>query len=151
MAVTERITARNAARQVFMGTLRELVRAYQAAMAYAAADLRERGLTAPQADVIFALGNTPGMTFKELGAQTLITKGTLTGVVDRLEAKGLVRRVASTRDRRKTLVVLTPKGERLFNEVFPRHVEHMKRRFDRLGRQELRQAEEMLRRIRSLF
>ena len=33
-------------------------------------------------DIIVTLGNTPGLSFKELGQRTLITKGTLTGVVD---------------------------------------------------------------------
>jgi DNA-binding MarR family transcriptional regulator len=71
--------------------MRELARAYQAFERFDAAGIREHGLTPPQADVIFTLGNTEGMTFKDLGEKTLITKGALTGVVDRLEAKGLVR------------------------------------------------------------
>ena len=61
------------------------------------------------------------MTPKELGEKTLITKGTLTGVVDRLVAKGLIRRIPSAHDGRSQIVQLTNKGERLFDKVFPAH------------------------------
>lgn len=145
------ITADNAARQAFVSLMRELVRAYQAFAAYDATGLRRFGLTVPQADVIFTLGNTDGMTFKELGELTLITKGTLTGVVDRLEARGLVRRVQEPDDRRRTRVCLTAKGERQFTDVFPRHIRYLKKRFDRLGRAEREQAEQSLRKLREIF
>ena len=71
----------------FLPSLRELVRCYQTFSAYSAAHLRTLGLTPPQFDIVATLGNTPGMTPKEVGEKTLITKGTLTGVVDRLAAK----------------------------------------------------------------
>jgi len=58
---------------------------------YSSVHIRSLGLTPPQFDIVATLGNTPGMSPKELGEKTLITKGTLTGVVDRLEDKGLVR------------------------------------------------------------
>ena len=62
---------------------------YQAFEAYSAAHVRELGLTPPQFDIIATLGNTDGMTATELGEKTLITKGTLTGVVDRLSARAV--------------------------------------------------------------
>ena len=40
-----------------------------------------------------------GMTCKELGEKLWITKGTLTGVLDRLEAKGLVQRERKIEDK----------------------------------------------------
>lgn len=67
--------------------IRELVRAFQAFEQYSARHVRELGLTPPQFDVIATLGNTPGMSCKELSEKTLITKGTLTGVIDRLDRK----------------------------------------------------------------
>lgn len=145
------ITAKNAARQPFMPLLRELVRAYQAFASYDARGLRRHGLTDAQADVIFTLGNTAGMTFKEIGELTLTTKGTLTGIIDRLEAKGLVRRVQQADDRRCTRVSLTRKGDRVFEKVFPEHVRYLKERFDRLTPAEREQAEQSLRKLREIF
>ena len=131
--------------------MRELVRAYQAFAAYDAAGYREAGLTPSQADVIFTIGNAGGVNFKEISEMTLITKGTLTGVVDRLEQKGLVKRVASTEDRRSIRVVLTPEGATMFEREFPRQVSYLKQRFDGLSKAEMQAAARILRRIRDLF
>ena len=140
-----------AARENFLPLMRELVRAYQAFAAYDASGYRDANLTVAQADVIFALGNTEGLTFKEIGESTLITKGTLTGVVDRLEAKGLVKRVAYDDDRRCTRVTLTAKGNAVFEKEFPRQIDYMKERFDRLSAADQKAALRSLRKIRELF
>jgi len=140
-----------AARESFLPLMRELVRAYQAFAAYDASGYRDANLTVAQADVIFALGNTEGLTFKEIGESTLITKGTLTGVVDRLEAKGLVKRVAYDDDRRCTRVTLTAKGNAVFEKEFPRQIDYMKERFDRLSAADQKAALRSLRKIRELF
>lgn len=136
------------AREAFLPALRELVRCYQAFEAYSAAHVRSLGLTPPQFDIIATLGNTEGMTFKELGEKTLITKGTLTGVVDRLAARRLVRRVPSSTDGRSSIVQLTAAGEALFDKVFPRHMAHLKGAFARFSGQELGQIEAMMLRLR---
>lgn len=81
--------------------------------------VRQYGLTHAQFDIIATLGNTPGMSYKELGEKTLITKGTLTGVIDRLEQKGLVERVRSVDDKRSWRVRLSGAGEQAFGTVFP--------------------------------
>lgn len=145
------LTARTAANEDFLPLMRELVRAYQAFASYDAAGYRDSNLTVPQADVIFTLGNTDGLTCKEIGEKTLITKGTLTGVIDRLEAKGLARRVASSDDRRCTRVVLTSKGNRVFEQEFPRQIDYLKRRFDRLKKSDRRLALQVLKNIREIF
>ena len=106
----------------FLPTLQALVKCYQAFETYSAAHIRTLGLTPPQFDIIATLGNTSGMTATELGEKTLITKGTLTGVVDRLAIRGWVERVAHESDGRCQIVRLTPAGETLFAEVFPAHI-----------------------------
>jgi len=145
------ITASNAAKQDFLPVLRELVRAYQAFASFDAHGYQGTGLTVPQADVLFTLGNTAGLSFKEIGESTLITKGTLTGVVDRLEDKGLMKRRVSSEDRRVTKVVLTKKGMRLFEEVFPRQVNYIKKRFDLLSKAELAEIKKSLNRLHTIF
>ncbi|HQT27400.1 MAG TPA: MarR family transcriptional regulator, partial [Burkholderiales bacterium] len=80
--------------------IRELARTYQAFTHYSAAHVRELGLTPPQFDVICTLGNTQGMPLCRLAEKTLITKGTLTGVLDRLEQKGLLKRIVPPENRR---------------------------------------------------
>jgi DNA-binding MarR family transcriptional regulator len=144
-------TSRQAREADFLPVLRELARAYQAFVSYDATGLREHGLTTSQADVLFTLGNTEGMTFKALGERTLITKGTLTGVVDRLEAKGLVRREAYPGDRRCTIAVLTAAGTRRFEQVFPRHLGYLAERFAGASARELEEARTVLAALRQRF
>jgi len=145
------ITAENAGKQDFIPLMRELVRAYQAFAVVDAAGYRDTDLTVAQADVLFTLGNTDGLTFKQIGEQTLITKGTLTGVIDRMEEKGLIRRIVMPEDRRCTRVVLTAKGNKLFQKEFPRQVAFIKQRFDQMDKASQKQALESLKKIREIF
>ncbi|MBL0140910.1 MAG: MarR family transcriptional regulator [Betaproteobacteria bacterium] len=108
-------------RAVVVPVIRELARCYLAFQRVSEAHIRKSGLTAPQFDIVATLGNTSGLSFKELGSRTLITKGTLTGVVDRLESRGLVERVACQQDGSSTLVRLTPAGDRMFDFVLCQH------------------------------
>ena len=133
----------------FLPVVRELVRCYQAFESHSARHIRTMGLTPPQFDIIATLGNTDGMSFKELGEKTLITKGTLTGVVDRLEARQLVRRSASPTDGRSQIVRLTAMGEELFDQAFPAHLTHVGRAFANYSAAHLKQAETTLRQLRS--
>jgi len=148
-----KLTAEAAAKQTFIPLMQELAAAYQAFSLYDAAGLRKSGsdLTPSQARVIFTLGDTDGMTCKDIGDITLITKGTLTGVVDRLEEKDLVERWSVEGDGRKTIVALTKRGDRVYKKEFPKHVEFLKNKFDRLSAGDRKQAVELLGKIKQLF
>jgi DNA-binding MarR family transcriptional regulator len=131
--------------------LRELARCYQAFEAYSGAHVRALGLTPSQFDIVATLGNTPGLSFKALGEKTLITKGTLTGVVDRLEAQRLVRRSASPEDGRSMIVSLTPAGARLFDKTFAVHLDHLRQALGGLSPAQLQRLEGTLRSLREAF
>jgi DNA-binding MarR family transcriptional regulator len=147
------ITAKNADSQDFIPLVRELLSAYHAFASFDADGHRLSGsdLTVAQANVIFTLGNTDGMTCKDIGDWTHITKGTLTGVIDRLEAKDLVERWAVEGDGRKTIIALSRRGERVFDKEFPRHVSYLKDRFDQLGARDRDQAVRLLQKIQQIF
>lgn len=137
-----------ALKERFLRSLRLLAEAYQAFERLSAVHVRELGLTPAQFDIVATLGNTSGMPFRALGESTLITKGTLTGVIDRLEARGLVERVASETDRRSVTVRLTAAGQREFRRVFEPHIAHCKRGFDGYGVRDLAALEAHLVRLR---
>lgn len=139
------------AKERYLRTLRALAECYHAFSRRDAAHARTLGYTAAQFDIVATLGNTEGMTFKELGEKTLITKGTLTGVVDRLEARGIVRRAGSPTDARSTIVRLTRKGEREFERVFQPHVAHLKRAFMAFDEAEMDRLDRLLHRLREGF
>lgn len=148
-----KLTSESASSQAFIPLMQELAGAYQAFSLYDAEGLRKSGsgLTPSQARVIFTIGGTEGMTCKDIGDITLITKGTLTGVIDRLEEKGLVERWSVEGDGRKTIVALTRRGARIYDREYPRHVDFLKTKFDKLGVGDRKKATELLQKIRSLF
>jgi DNA-binding MarR family transcriptional regulator len=90
------------------------------------------GVTPSQFDVLAVLGDTAGMTCSELGRRTLISKGTLTPVLDRLEARGLVTRRRGASDARQIHVALTPEGTAEYERVFMPHVAYMRGYLERL-------------------
>jgi len=131
----------------FPTVLRELLRTHQAFLAYAATHVHTLDLTLPQYDIIITLGGTPGMSFKKLGEKTLITKGTLTGVISRLEDKGLVQRVASETDGRSQIVRLTAAGETLYESSYPEHLIFINRIFADYAPEEIAALEASLLRL----
>src|SRR5215218_3306779 len=56
-----------------------------------------------------AIENAGGLTAGELAKVTGLTTGAVTGVIDRLERKGLARRVPDSEDRRRVKLEVTPK------------------------------------------
>lgn len=134
-----------------LGVVKELVRTYQSFSQYSDSHVRRLGLTPGQFDVIATLGRTSGLTMNCLAAKTLVTKGTLTGIVDRLEQKGLVRREVPPENRRCFRIVLTPRGEALFERVYPQQLAHLQSAFVPLTESELQQLYQVLSRLRHLF
>ena len=135
----------------FLPTLRNLVSAYQSFERYSAPDVKAMGLTTTQFDVIATLGNQPPMTCKELGEKTLVTKGTLTGVLERLEAKGILERKLNQGDGRSQIIGLTQKGQALFEKVFPAHLQHLEKAFSKLSEKELEEVSKALQSINKIF
>jgi MarR family transcriptional regulator, 2-MHQ and catechol-resistance regulon repressor len=138
-------------RERYLRTLRALAECYHAFERCSYAQIRQFGLTPAQFDVISTLGNTKGMTFKQLGSQCLITKGTLTGVIDRMEAQGMVERVQSATDGRSTLVRLTREGEKLFDKWFPVHIAYLKQPFSALPERQCEALESLLAKLTNQF
>jgi DNA-binding MarR family transcriptional regulator len=133
---------------IFPSVLRELARTEQTFLAYAASHVHTLDLTLPQFDILLALGDTEGMNFKQLGEETIITKGTLTGIINRLEDKGLVQRLPSKTDGRSQLVKLTEAGMALYAKAYPEHLTFINRIFDNYAAGEVKALEEALIRLR---
>ncbi len=136
----------------YLKVLRPLVEAYLAFWRVDSRHIRAMRLTPSQFDVIVTLGDTDGLTCSELSSQTLVTKGTLTGVLDRLAKKGLIKRETVPGDRRSTNIRLTEKGNALFQKCFASHVGFIRPFFERaLSSDEATKARDLLNRLRDSF
>jgi MarR family transcriptional regulator, organic hydroperoxide resistance regulator len=75
--------------------------------------LDELGLTYPQYLVMLVLWETDGLTVSELGQRLSLDSGTLTPLLKRLEAAGLVNRLRAVQDERRVHIHLTAAGRKL--------------------------------------
>lgn len=82
----------------------------------------EFGATLPQFDLMSQLYREPnGLRLGELSKRTMVTNGNVTGLVERLEADGIVVRETPDDDRRVTVAKLTKKGSETFARMAEVH------------------------------
>ncbi len=72
--------------------------------------LREIGLSVPQCDVLTTLTEEEGVSQQTLAQRLYVTKGNISGLLDRLESAGLVERRSIAADRRQYEIHLTESG-----------------------------------------
>lgn len=75
------------------------------------------GITAPQLVCLGRVVESDGLSLKDLAAQVHLSPSTMVGIVDRLEAKGLVQRERSRSDRRIVLITATPSGLQMVSDA----------------------------------
>ena len=85
--------------------------------------------------------NPGGLSQTDLSRQLIMHRSNLTGLVDRLEKRGLVARREVAADRRAYSVVLTAAGARLLRDILPRYYQEAARVWDRLS---VRRAAELI-------
>lgn len=94
-------------------------RAQQASTALFAEECAGLDLTSVQFAALVAIRGTPGVDATRLSHLIAFDRSTLGGVLERLEAKGWVRRTPSPADKRIKLLHLTLDGERLLRRAEP--------------------------------
>jgi MarR family transcriptional regulator, organic hydroperoxide resistance regulator len=87
-----------------------VMRLHHRALAAMSARLKELGLSIAQFDLLSTLTQSEGLSQSEVAARLYVTKGNVSGLVDRLEQSGLVERRAIAGDRRSFALFLTPEG-----------------------------------------
>jgi DNA-binding MarR family transcriptional regulator len=78
--------------------------------------VEEHGITAPQLAVLGEAGRLGGTSIGALARGVHLSQPTVSGVLDRLERRGYVRRERSESDRRAVVVTTTEKGEKVLRE-----------------------------------
>ncbi len=114
------------------------------------ASLQERfATTMPRFDALAQLSRAPdGMTMGQLSERMMVTKGNITGLVERLAADGLVERRVAPDDRRASIVRLSGEGRRRFTEMAPHMRQWIEDLFAAMSRDELEALYQMLGRAR---
>lgn len=109
--------------------------------------LERVGLTPPQFYVLATIGYSGGLPFGEIGEKMMVTVSNLTGIVDRLEDKGLVARERDPRDRRVVRVTLTEKGAKLHKNAIPLFEKSIAELFSSLSGEQQKELSHLLRNL----
>ena len=109
--------------------------------------MMEEGLGESDFRVLEVLLHKGPMPVNAIGPRVDLNPGSVSVAVDRLYRKGFVSRIESSSDRRVRMVSLAEKGRRMFVPLFRRHTALIKRTFQDVSPEELRQLEAVLKKI----
>ena len=94
--------------------------------------LKPEGVTTTEFGVLEHLYHKGKQPVQNIAEKILVTSGTITYIIDKLEKRGLVQRIRCAEDKRVFYVALTPEGENLISGVFKRHEDMLERLFSDL-------------------
>ena len=120
-------------------------RLHQIAVAIFLQETDAHGLTPVQYGALQTVANAPGLDQRTLARTIGLDTSTIGGVVDRLEARGLLLRNASPDDRRVRLLTLTAAGRELLAATVPSMLRAQERMLDPLPKRERAEFLRMLR------
>lgn len=114
---------------------------------HAMASIASLGMSLTDFAVLEVLLHKGPLPVNTIGKKVLLTSGSITTAVDRLEEKGLVERLDSPSDRRVRIVSLTKEGARQIKVAFAEHQKHLETAVSPLTKDEQRQLVELLKKL----
>ncbi|MDY0407990.1 MarR family winged helix-turn-helix transcriptional regulator [Virgibacillus soli] len=100
-----------------------LTRALQSVEEKVMQDIKGHGLNLTEFAVLELLYHKGDQPIQKIGEKVLLASSSITYVVDKLEKKGYLARIACPNDRRVTFASITTIGINLMDEIFPKHKE----------------------------
>lgn len=105
------------------------------------------GLSIPEWRVMAILGRFPGSSAAEVAERTAMDKVAVSRAVSRLMDAGRVRRRFASRDRRRSILELTPRGEAIYRDIVPLLLAYERRLLDALPPRERSRLDRILERL----
>lgn len=124
-----------------------LSRAYKAINEHVNKGIQANGLNPTEFAVLELLYHKGEQPMQQIGGKILLASGSITYVVDKLEQKGLLERIACPNDRRVTYAAITDKGKQFIEEVFPGHAENIHQLMSSLTEEEKAEAIHLLKKL----
>ena len=120
------------------------VRLHRRAAGAIAAELKPLGLSIPQFDLLSTLTEQEGLSQQELAQRLYVTKGNVSGLLDRMVEAGLVERRSTPDDRRSNALYLTSKGRALAEQGMAAQNAYVARTLGTLDPRELSDLERLV-------
>ncbi|ETI70114.1 MarR family winged helix-turn-helix transcriptional regulator [Neobacillus vireti] len=112
-------------------------------------EMTKNKLSITEFSVLEVLHQKGKQTIQQVGNCILISSGSMTYVIDKLEQRGLLNRNACPDDRRVIHVTLTAAGNELMNEIMPKYHELVDSMFDSLNSDEAETLVHLLKKVRN--
>ncbi len=116
-----------------------LAKCHRAVLQHAENSIASTGLCFSDFTALEALLHKGPMTISEIGTKVLLTSGSMTAAIDRLENRGLVVRESVEADRRSRMIRLTKDGQELIAPLFRKHSEDLEKLMSVLDERERQQ------------
>ena len=124
-----------------------LSKAYKNVMDRAVKDMKRHGLSPSEFTILEVLYNKGRFPLQQIGEKILITSGSVTYNIDKLEKRELLRRVPSPSDRRVIYAEITDQGRELFDRIFPEHAAEVHQIMSGLSEEETEMASTLLKKL----
>jgi MarR family transcriptional regulator, 2-MHQ and catechol-resistance regulon repressor len=111
-------------------------------------EINHYNLNITEFSVLEVLYRHEKQTIQQIGSSILISSGSMTYVIDKLEQKGLLNRHACPGDRRAINVSLTEAGNVLMSNIMPKHYELIDDMFESLTKDEKETIVKLLRKVK---
>ena len=124
-----------------------IARTYNSLMEIDKRDIRRYGLNQTEFGVLELLYHKNSLPLQQIGEKILITSGSITYVINKLESKELISREVCIEDRRIVYATLTAKGTALLNRIFPEHAKVLEKSLRGLTSEEKKVAIDLIKKI----
>jgi MarR family transcriptional regulator, 2-MHQ and catechol-resistance regulon repressor len=111
-------------------------------------DMTKNNLNITEFSVLEVLFHKGKQTIQQIGNSILVSSGSMTYVVDKLEQKSLLKRHPCPEDRRVIYVTLTEDGINLMKNIMPKHKEFVDYAFNSLNSNELENLVRLLEKVK---
>jgi MarR family transcriptional regulator, 2-MHQ and catechol-resistance regulon repressor len=112
-------------------------------------DMAKNNLTITEFAVLEVLFHKGKQTIQQLANSVLISSGSMTYVIDKLEQKAFLKRNACPEDRRVIHITLIENGLELMNTIMPKHEEFVDFTFDSLTSNEKEDLVRLLKKVKN--
>lgn len=124
-----------------------LMRSSQTVQDIVKQDMEKYGVNPTEFAVLELLYHKGEQPIQHIGKKILLASSSITYVVDKLEGKGFVERIACPNDRRVTYASITEAGKRFIESAFPQHEKKIEEVFAPLSDEELNTMIVLLKKI----
>lgn len=124
-----------------------LSRAYKAINEQVNKLIQTRGVNPTEFAVLELLYHKGDQPLQQIGGKILLASGSITYVVDKLEQKNLLQRIACPKDRRVTYASITEEGKKFIEGIFPDHAMQIDQLMSTLTDEEKLEAIRLLKKL----